>query len=293
MRARRLPWRRGIVLVSMRTNDTRHLVSVAPIASGTEGASQPQGRGGYRLVFTWFDGTLGELAHALRSERLAPEEIDLLALVRDFLTYFDRYAERDLDLASEALPAVAQVIELKVRLLLPRPPRAVDAEDEDDDLGEAISAVETLERLEGAIAFLRERRERRRFLVPARTRAPHFERRARPLDLVVGQLAVVAARYRLGSYFEIARDRLSVPEAMRRLLARLREARHSNLRALVSTSDWNTRTVYFVALLELVKERRLLARQEAPFADIELEHVDHATGGNPTAGSTVEVGTTN
>lgn len=227
----------------------------------------------YRVGFAWFEGTLSELAHALRSERLAPEAIDLLALVRDFLTFFEGHAERDLDLASEALPAVAQVIELKARLLLPRPPRVHD-EEADDPRSEALEAVESLERLEGAIAFLRERREQRRFLVRARTRAPAFERRMRPLEIAAQQLAVVAARYRLGAYFEIARERLSVPDAMRRLLTRLRTLRRTDLRALTSPSDWGTRTVYFVALLELVKERRLRAVQEAPFADIELESTE-------------------
>jgi segregation and condensation protein A len=234
----------------------------------------------YRVGFAWFDGTLSELAYALRSERLAPAAIDLLALVRDFLAFFDRHAEGDLDLASEALPAVAQVIELKVRLLLPRPPR-----DHDDDLEhervEAIAAVETLERLEGAIAFLRERREARRFLVRARTRAPTFERPLRPLDLAVSRLAEVAARYRLGAYFEIARERLSVPDAMHRLLSRLAGLRRAGLRALCTPHDWGTRTVYFVALLELVKEGRVRAVQEAPFAEIELEPSSHGPSGGP------------
>jgi segregation and condensation protein A len=226
-------------------------------------------RAPYRLGFDWFAGTLSELAHALRAGRLAPEEIDLLALVGDFLAYFDRHAERDLDLASEALPAVAQVIELKTRLLLPRPPKDPDDPIE-DARAEALHAVETLARLEGAIAFLRERREGRRYLVPARTRPLTFPRRERPLDLAVGRLAIAAARYRLGAYFEIARDRLSVPEAMRRLLERLRPLRRTGLRALTAASDWGARTVYFVALLELVKERRVRAVQEEPFAEIEV-----------------------
>ncbi|MEJ2483405.1 MAG: segregation/condensation protein A, partial [Gemmatimonadota bacterium] len=105
-----------------------------------------------------FQGTLGELAHALRSGALAPRRLDLYRLVRDYLTYFDAVAESDLELASEALPRVAQVIELKVRLLLPRPPRE-EGDDEAETLEEALSAVALLEELEEAVQFLRLRRE--------------------------------------------------------------------------------------------------------------------------------------
>jgi segregation and condensation protein A len=233
-------------------------------------ATPPAAAGnGYRVRLGTFEGTLGELARALRSERLQPEAVDLLALVRDCLEYFEATAGSDLDLASEALPPLAQVIELKVRLLLPHPPRA-DEDDADSGRVEALEAVETLVRLEAAIAFLRARRERRRHLLPARGITPSFPRPARPLDLAVAHLAAVAARYRVTSYFEIARERLSVPEAMRRLLTRLRSLGRAGLRAVTAPGDWATRTVYFVGLLELIREGRVRAEQAAPYEEIEL-----------------------
>lgn len=228
---------------------------------------------GFRVVQDGFDGTLAELATALRRGRLAPTALDLRRLVDDFLRYFERHAEHDLDLASEALPAVAQVIELKLRLLLPRPPRVED-ELFEDVRSEAVAAVETLARLEHAIAFLRERRERRRHLVAARPPELRFPRRTRPIQVAIAQLAALAARYRESAYFELQRDRLSVPEAMRRIVERLRALRRADLRSLASPGDWSTRTVFFAGLLELVRERRVVARQEAPFEPILLESVD-------------------
>lgn len=254
----------------------------ATLDPGAPGAAAPapvpaEGSG-YRVRLAAFDGSLGELAHALRAGRLAPSSLDLLALVRDFLAYFDAHAGRDLDLATEALPAVAQVIELKLRLLLPRPPRATEEEAE-ELREEAVRAVETLERLEAAIVFLTARREQRRYLVPARTQPPPFERPRRPLDLPIRVLAAAAARYRLGGYFEIARDRLGVPEAMRRLLDRLARRGRSLWRALVPSDDWATRTVYFAALLELVRQGSVVAHQERPYGEIEVEEREAAPRG--------------
>ncbi len=220
-----------------------------------------------------FRGSLAELATALRRGRLAPGALDLLTLVGAFLAYFERHAERDLDLASEALPAVAQVIELKLRLLLPRPPRG-DDEELEEIRDEAVAAVETLARLEHAIAFLRERRERRRHLVAARPPQMRYPRRSRPLQLALGQLAALAARYRQSGYFELARELLSVPEAMRRILASLGSRRRADLDVLAAPADWATRTVFFAGLLELVRERRVQASQSAPFEPILVERVD-------------------
>lgn len=217
-----------------------------------------------------FEGSLAELATALRRGRLAPTALDLRRLVGDFLRYFERHAEHDLDIASEALPALAQVIELKVRLLLPRPPR-IDEDAVDEARAEAVEAVETLERLEHAIAFLRERRERRRHLVAARPPELRFPRRSRPLHVALGRLAALAARFGGAAYFELTRERLSVPEAMRRLLERLRSLRRADLLTLAAPADWATRTVFFVGLLELVRERRVVASQEAPFETIVVE----------------------
>jgi segregation and condensation protein A len=219
-----------------------------------------------------FTGSVGELATALRAGRIAPAELDLLLLVVDYLRYFEHHAERDLDLASESLPAVAQVIELKVRLLLPRPPRPVD-EASDELRDEALEAVETLARLEHAIVFLRERRARRRHMVAAKASPLHFPRRSRPLQVELGQLASLAARFRRNGYFELTRDALSVPEAIRRLLRRLRRLRRADLDSLVDTGDWATRTVYFAGLLELVREGRVRACQGAPFDAIVVEPV--------------------
>ena len=128
-----------------------------------------------------YHGDLSGLTRALRSGALAPRELSLLALVRDALGWFEREAERDLDLASAALPQLAQVVELKLRLLLPRPPRGgEDDEDEELDAEDALAAVALLEELEDAIAFLRRRRFERSVVVPARTpmRAPASPRKS-------------------------------------------------------------------------------------------------------------------
>jgi segregation and condensation protein A len=216
-----------------------------------------------------FQGSLSELAYALRSGQLNPQQLDVLALVRSYLAYFNQHAQHNLELASDALPLVARVLELKVRLLLPRPPKPPE-ETEETELAAAIEAVTLLEDLEHAIDFLRRRREARRIVLPARTPPPSYPREERPLQIRLETLKALASRYRFDSYFELARERLTMASAIRQLMQRLKRLRRGTLLALVEHKSWEVIAITFAGMLELFKEGKLDAYQAAPFADIEL-----------------------
>ncbi len=227
-----------------------------------------------------FSGSLGELAHALRTGSLEPRRIDLYRLVRDYLSYFERHAEADLELATEALPRLAQVIELKTRLLLPKPPKAPDDEVE-DAVAVALEAVALLEELEEAILFLRRRREERRLVVPARAPAPDYPRQERPLRVTPRDLARMAGRYRVGGYFELALERLTLASMGRFILKTLRGLGSGRLWDILGARDWPTRTVGLAAVLELVREGRLSASQEEPFGPIVVAVARAGSDGGP------------
>lgn len=214
-----------------------------------------------------FDGSLGELAQALRTRRLMPKDIDLLELIRQFLAFFDAHAARDLELASEALPQLARVIELKVRLLLPRP--KLEAEEE-AALEETLAGVDVLAELEDAIHFLRLRREERRLVVAARVPRPSYPRREAPLHLPLARLAELAGQRRVVHYFELAVERITLASAIASILAGLRVWPRRFLGELAPGS-WLKTSVHFAAMLELVKEGRVRARQDEAFGPIQLE----------------------
>ncbi|MEX2536479.1 MAG: hypothetical protein WD273_12860 [Trueperaceae bacterium] len=217
-----------------------------------------------------FEGTLGELAHALRRGTTAPAAVDLLALVHSYLEHFDSLAAENLELASLALPNVAQVIELKLRLLLPRPPKIAD-EEEEEILDETLEAVAMLEELEDAIDFLRQRRDQRRIVLPARAPRPDYPRPVRKLITGIDHLASLAARYRPSGYFELTVERLTMGGAMAQMLGSLRRWGRSLLCDVVERPDWPQLTVYFAGMLELVRDGRITAVQENDFGEIELQ----------------------
>ncbi len=216
-----------------------------------------------------FSGSVAELAHALRSGSLDPSELDLYQLVRAYLEHLQAFAA-DLELATEALPKVAQVIELKLRLLLPKPPRLDDEAQANEELDRALEAVMLLEDLEDAIAFLRRRRSERRLVLPARTERPAYPRAQRPIRTSPDTLAHLAAARRAAGYFEVAFERVSLKVMMRDLLIAVRRRLSGRLFDLLDVRGWPERTVAFTALLELVKDGKLAARQDAAFGPIEV-----------------------
>ena len=216
-----------------------------------------------------FKGSLNELAYALRQQNLSPKDIDVLALVKSYLEYFDKIAQNDLNLASEALPMVARVLELKLRFLLPRP--ISDDEEEDVILEETLEAIGLLEELDEAIAFLKQRRQERRLLIPAKAARPSYPRLERPINIGLKRLAQLASRYSFGSYFELAIERLTMAAAMKILLRNLRRLKRAGLTELIEKQSWAVLSISFVAALELFKENKIDLRQESSYGEIELE----------------------
>ncbi len=215
-----------------------------------------------------FQGSLSELAHALRTSKLSPKEVDVLELVKHYLAYFNLWADTDLNLASEALPLLARVIELKTRFLLPRPPK----EDEEEAvLEEMLEAVTLLEDLEDAIHFLKQKREERRLILPAKTPRPDYPRPDRALKIKLGTLTELASRYNVSSYFELAIERLTMASAMKHLLSTLKRLRKGLFKEMIAHQTWEVAAISFSGLMELYKERKINAVQEEPYGPIELE----------------------
>ena len=236
-------------------------------------ATPASDQGLFRLAFPGFEGSISELMHALRVEAVLPTQVPLLEVVRSYLMYFAQF-RADPELATEALPAMGGLVELKTRLLLPRPPRVIGDEDDEPSFHEVLSGLEILQQLEEAIAFLRDRRLQRRTVFPARGVDLGLPRPERPLGLRVADLVRLARRrLRDITYFELTLERLTVKDQilkLRRFLGGLFGQR-GRLDQLLERRDREELSVTFIALMELIKEQEASARQDLRFGPIEIE----------------------
>jgi segregation and condensation protein A len=228
--------------------------------------------------FTGFEGTLPELAAALRSEHILPSAVPLLELTRAVLLRYTQVKavlppDEALELASEALPHLSGVIELKARLLLPKPPRVVledDADSMDSSLEDVLEGVQALAKLEGAISFLKGQRASQSLVMLPSVPEIRLPRKSKPVSSGIGALLEAARRrIRAIDFLDLAFERLTMPLA----LARIRSFGQSIKNFFfheVPAEDWGERTVLFSALLEGVRDGTFEAVQEVAYADIDV-----------------------
>ena len=227
--------------------------------------------------FPSFCGTLNQLAAALRSGQVEPQDVPLLVLTRDLLGRIagERLTPQE---HAEVLPALAGVIALKAQLLLPKPAAARPVDDHGEDGGgdwEVAQGVEALAELGALVSLLLQRRTERAGLIAARPLDLGLLRRARPAAGQAGLARLVGAARKAVRDVQVpllSRERLTLADALRALSAFGQHLRTFTFFS-VPVNGWGERATYFSALLEGVKAGTFGVEQAQAFADIEVRHL--------------------
>src|SRR5204863_155016 len=82
------------------------------------------------VILEAFEGPLDLLLYLIRKENLDILDIQMAPLTRQYLEYVEVMRTKNLELAAEYLVMAAMLMEIKSRLLLPRPPSASPIEDD-------------------------------------------------------------------------------------------------------------------------------------------------------------------
>src|ERR671924_1400240 len=102
-----------------------------------------------------FEGPLDLLLYLIRKQNINVLDIPMAELTRQYLGYVEMMRRTQLELAAEYLLMAAMLIEIKSRLLLPRPP-AVDGEEPADPRAELVRRLLEYEQMKLAARKLDE-----------------------------------------------------------------------------------------------------------------------------------------
>jgi segregation and condensation protein A len=217
-----------------------------------------------------FEGPLDLLLYLIRKHSLDILDIPMAELTRQYMEYVEMMREGQLELAAEYLLMAALLIEIKSRMLLPRPKREDDNE-ADDPRAELVRRLLEYERMKKAAAMIAE--------VPVAGRdfslvEVYLEQMAPRLPgVAVGDLSEawrsILARARMTRHHKISREQLSVRAHMSRILRVLTPGtfvEFSNL--FESEQGVPVLVVTFLAVLELTRESLIDFSQQAPFEPI-------------------------
>ncbi|HTP99307.1 MAG TPA: ScpA family protein [Casimicrobiaceae bacterium] len=220
-----------------------------------------------------FEGPLDLLLYLIRKQNINVLDIPMAELTRQYLGYVEMMRRTQLELAAEYLLMAAVLIEIKSRLLLPKPP-ALPGEEALDPRAELVRRLLEYERMKQAARGIDEHPLAERDFAIVRV---WFDRVAaqrlpdvRPDDLKAAWAALVQ-RARVNRHHLVTREQLSVRSEMSRVLKLLERVRYMDFTALFAEhADIAHLVVTFLALLELAREQLVAIAQTEPYAPIHV-----------------------
>ena len=224
-----------------------------------------------------FEGPLDLLLYLIRKQNINVLDIPMAELTRQYLGYVEMMRRTQLELAAEYLLMAAVLIEIKSRLLLPRPP-APAGDDVGDPRAELVRRLLEYERMKAAALAIDAMPHAERDFALVRV---WFERvtavpfaKVQPDDLRAAWAGLVQ-RARIMRHHLVTREQLSVRAEMSRILKMLVRGRYAEFTTLFAEhADVAHLIVTFLALLELAREQLVDVTQAEAYAPI---HV-HAKG---------------
>ncbi|HTI48038.1 MAG TPA: ScpA family protein [Casimicrobiaceae bacterium] len=221
-----------------------------------------------------FEGPLDLLLYLIRKQNINVLDIPMAELTRQYLGYVEMMRRTQLELAAEYLLMAAVLIEIKSRLLLPRPPAPPGEEAEDpraelvrrlleyERMKQAAREIDALPLAERDFATVRVWFER-----VAATRLPNVS----PDDLRAAWAGLIQ-RAKVNRHHLVTREQLSVRSEMSRMLKLLQPGRYLEFTALFAEhADVAHLVVTFLALLELSREQLIEVQQAEPYAPIHVQ----------------------
>ena len=222
------------------------------------------------IVLEAFEGPLDLLLYLIRKENLNILDIPMAPLTRQYLEYVEAMRSTNLELAAEYLVMAAMLMEIKSRLLLPRPPSAETSEE--DPRAELVRRLLEYERMKKAAHGLDELPQVGRDVIAISVWIEKTVSQKLP-NVNAGDLAeawrTLLHRARLSKHHRVSREELSVRAHMSSILRALRERRVVEFGELFDPQRGvAVLVVTFLALLELARELLVEITQSAGFGPI-------------------------
>jgi len=228
----------------------------------------------YKIKLNAFEGPLDLLIHLLEKNKIDIYDIPIVEVTEQYMAYLDQFKEFEMEIATEFLVMAATLLQIKSRMLLPKPPPVQETADDGAD-----PRQELVERL---LEYRRYKEVSETLEEMAQKQAKVFFRQAEELDEVrlppagldiyelirAFRLAMEASVQRSAS---IAREKFSVPEKMTVILAFLTGGRNVFFEELFrGVASRPEIIVTFMAMLELMRLGKIEVIQNGAFAPIRM-----------------------
>ena len=227
------------------------------------------------LHLTAFEGPLDLLLHLIREQKLNILDLPMADVTRQYMDYLHLMEELNLEIAAEFVAMAAHLLQIKSRLMLPRPPAEEGLEDPREEL---VQKLIDYQQVKEAASLLKDRESAAAEVVYTK-----------PLDIsehaVVEEEPIKATLFDLlGAYREALKRLLPPPPVEVRAQPKTLDQRILEVFRDLQDGLWkpfdglfgNVRTkedmvLTFLALLELVRTGRIAVVQSELFGEIRVK----------------------
>jgi len=236
----------------------------------------------YKVKLELFEGPLDLLLHLIKKEELDIYNVPISKITEQYLAYLDFMQMLDLNIAGEFLVMAATLMHIKSKMLLPKPEGIDEEVEEEDPRSELIKRLLEYKKFKEAAGELSMRAQRQKDFFARGVALPEmgdamkdgladepFE--ASLFDLI-GAFTKVMKEVPKELFHEIIKDEFTVEEKMHDIFHMLVKTPKLSFYALFEKARSKTEVItIFLALLELIRLKEILAVQDGAFGDINIE----------------------
>jgi segregation and condensation protein A len=281
---------------SLPSPPSREITLAATPGSAKVAATTKVSMAEYKVQFEVFEGPLDLLLYLIKKEEVDIYEVNLTKLATQFVEYLDVMRLLDLEFAGEFLVMAATLMYIKSRELLPKEQQvAAEEEDEEDPRWELIRQLVEYKKFKDAAAQLQVREIEQENIFPRLPIKPdvgelqagngHVPKKpeASLFDLINAVNSILKRVSQREELREIFEDKWSVSEKIEHLATLISNRERVRFSELFEAATSRSEVVCtFLALLELIRMKKLLCMQSEDFGDIDItkrpETPEHSAG---------------
>lgn len=237
----------------------------------------------YNVRLPVFEGPLDLLLHLIEKAQVDIYDIPIALITEQYLEYIRDFQHFDIEVASEFLVMAATLLQIKSRMLLPKPVKSEETDGESDfDLDPRQELVQRLieyKQFKHAANLLAiQQKEQMKIFFKEPVKGP-WNDQPLPLeglsidDLITAFAALLQVKEEAPALIE--REEYTVEDKMQEILRRVNSQAEQGLsfsKLFYRHASRSEKIVCFLALLELMRLRLIKVQQSCPFGEITLHN---------------------
>ena len=230
-----------------------------------------------------FEGPLDLLLHLVKSSKMEISEIKLVDITEQYINFLKEMEEMNLDIASEYLVTASELIEMKSRYLLPKPPKEDNDEYESNPEEELKQRLLEYEKYKNSVENFRSLESKRsNYYTKMPERRENYTEEKIENDGSVTAYDLLEAlkellqrkEYSKPLNTKITKKELSVKERVAKIRNVLKVNKCVEFTSLFEELTKEYVVVTFLSVLEMAKNKEITLKQDMNFGTILLERVD-------------------